>query len=90
MERDLVDFKRSIFTVSGSNLAFESAALVGEYVMRELGVDSADPHGLSCLAGDFESGAQVMTYRYRGREIKVLARRVVTRENLDSAIERGW
>ncbi|MEK6702216.1 MAG: hypothetical protein AABZ53_08130 [Planctomycetota bacterium] len=58
--------------------------------MRELGIEGVAPEGLSCLAGDFESGANVTTYRYKGRELKVLARRVVTRENLDAALKSGW
>jgi hypothetical protein len=85
-----VDFTRSIYTVSGSNLAFDSKEMVWEYITKKWGVREQDIQSFAMHAGTFESGAHVETINVNGQEVKVLARRVVTAENLDAAVQQGW
>jgi hypothetical protein len=85
-----VDFTRSIYTVSGSNLAFESKEMVWEYIRKKWGVRDEDIQSFATAPGLFESGAHVETINVNGQEVKILARRVVTAENLDAAIAQGW
>jgi hypothetical protein len=90
MEAKHVDFTRSIYTVSGSNLAFESKEMVWEYIRKKWGVSDEDIQSSATAGGLFESGAHVETINVNGQEVKILARRVVTAENLDAAIDHGW
>jgi hypothetical protein len=90
MQAKRIDFTRSIFLVSGSNLAFESKEMVWKYVTKKWGTPQSDLRSFSCAAGGFESGAEVQTLNMNGQEVKILCRRVVTDENLDAAIAQGW
>jgi len=90
MQAKHVDFTRSIYTVSGSNLAFESKEMVWEYIRKKWGVRYEDIQSFAFAAGTFESGAHVETINVGGQEVKILARRVVTEGNLDAAVDQGW
>lgn len=90
MEAKHIDFTKSIYTVSGSNLAFESKEMVLEYIERKWGVSHVDTQSFEFGAGLFESGAHVETININGQEVKILARRVVVAGNLDAAIVQEW
>lgn len=90
METKHVDFTKSIYTVSGSNLAFESKEMVWEYIRKKWGVSDEGIGSFAFGAGTFESGAHVETINVNGQEVKILARRVVTEGNLDVAVAQGW
>jgi len=90
MEAKHVDFTRSVYTVSGSNLAFDSKEVVWEYIRRRWGVQDDEIRSFAFCAGTFESGAHVETIKINGQEVKILARRVVTAENLNAAVVQGW
>jgi len=90
MQAKHVDFTKSIYTVSGSNLAFESKELVWEYIRKKWGVSDERIRTFATGVGDFESGVDVQTLNINGQEVKILARRVVTEKNLDAAIAHGW
>jgi len=90
MEAKHVDFTRSVYTVSGSNLAFDSREMAWEYIRRRWGVRDDEIRSFAFAAGTFESGAHVETINVNGQEVKILARRVVTAENLDAAVAQGW
>ena len=90
MEVKHVDFTRSVYTVSGSNLAFESNEMVWEYMRKKWGLRDEGIHSFAVGAGTFESGAHVETINVNGQEMKILARRVVTEGNLDAAVAQGW
>jgi len=53
-------------------------------------VRDEDIQSFATAAGLFKSGAHVETINVNGQEVKILARRVVTAENLDAAIAQGW
>ena len=90
MQAKHVDFTKSIYTVSGSNFAFESKEMVWEYITKRWGVRDEEIQSFAFGSGTFVSGAHVETINVNGQEVKILARRVVTEENLDAAIAQRW
>jgi hypothetical protein len=90
MQAKRVDFTRSIYTVSGSNLAFESKEMVWDYIRKKWGVRDDEIQSFAFGVGTFESGAHVETINVNGQEVKILARQVCTKENLDAAVDQGW
>jgi hypothetical protein len=53
-------------------------------------VRDEDIQSFATAAGLFKSGTHVETINVNGQEVKILAHRVVTAENLDAAIAQGW
>jgi hypothetical protein len=90
MEIKKVDFTRSIYTVSGSNLAFESREMVMKYLHKKWGINEQEVAGFAMNCGAFESGVDVLTLRINDNEVKILQRRVVTEDNLEAAIQLNW
>lgn len=66
MEAKRVDFTRSIYTVSGSNLAFELKEMLWDYLRKKWRVSDEDIQSAETAAGQFESGAHVETVNVNG------------------------
>ena len=90
MEVKRVDFTRSIYTVSGSNLAFESKDMVWKYIQKKWGVRDDQIDSFAIEAGDFQAGVDVQTLNINGHEVKILCRRVVTDDTIDAAVAHDW
>ncbi len=90
MQLKHVNLSRSIYTVSGSSLAFLDRGTLLEYARKKWGLGAGEITSFEVAVGDLESGSEVATFCFNDQEIKVLQRRIVTSENLDHVIERGW
>lgn len=88
MTVERVDLSKGIFTVSGSNLAFDDKATAMEYLKRRHGLTNTGIFGLT--VGPFESGADVFVAKFDQGEHKIICRRLVSMDKLDSVISAGW
>lgn len=84
------DFSKCVYTVSGSNLVFDSKEMVWKYLQKKWGLAEDQITTFATAAGHLESDADVQTLKLNYREVKIVRRRMVSERNLDLAIAQGW
>lgn len=85
-----VDLARSVYTIQGTSLAFESMAMVYEYIEGRWPGALSSASSFSTAVSDFTNGVDLIVLTANGREFRILRRRVVDAQNLESVRAHGW